>query len=146
MIIDFRKISREGKTEKDFSFEYLPEYKEVGLPDTEIVPPIYVNGKVYLTGRHSAFIDAEIKFTLKGECTRCLAETERTFTAELKEEVDETDPDSYKVVNDTVNLSKMVDDKILMTVPVSFLCKEDCKGICAGCGVNLNDGECKCEK
>ena len=60
------------------------------------------------------------------------------------ESVDNDNPDSYPVKNDTVDLTKIVDDAIMINNPTNFLCKEDCKGICLGCGVNLNDGKCKC--
>ena len=65
---------------------------------------------------------------------------------EILEGLEENNPDGYSVKNDTVDLSVIVDDIIAMNVPVSFLCEENCKGLCAGCGTNLNDGECKCKK
>ena len=43
-----------------------------------------------------------------------------------------------------INLDKIVDDTVITNQPVTILCKDDCKGICMGCGVNLNNAECKC--
>lgn len=146
MIIDFRKIARSGKTEEDFFFEYTPEEDLVSIPNAEIIDPVKITGTVTLTGKHSAYIDAEICFSVKADCTRCLTPTVKEFVAEITEEVDADSEDSYPVMNDTVNLTKMINDKIIMTVPVSFLCKDDCKGICFSCGQNLNDGDCQCEK
>ena len=65
---------------------------------------------------------------------------------EFNEAVEENNPDGYSLTNDTVDLTKIVDDAIAINAPVNFLCDEDCKGICVGCGVNLNDGDCKCKK
>jgi uncharacterized metal-binding protein YceD (DUF177 family) len=31
-------------------------------------------------------------------------------------------------------------------MPMKPLCKEDCKGICASCGANLNDDSCECHE
>ena len=144
MIIDFRKIIRSGKDEENFFFEYdsavVPD-----VPDGELVLPVKVCGNARLTDAHSAFIDCTITFTVKGSCTRCLKPTQKTFVEVLQEQVDKDDEDSYPVVNDTVDLSRMVDDKILTSVPISFLCDENCKGICPVCGKNLNDGDCKCK-
>lgn len=146
MVIDFRKIARSGKTEEDFFFEYLPEEELLLLPDAKIVTPVKITGTATLTGKHSAYIDAEICFSVEAECTRCLTPTVKEFIAEITEEVDAEDEDSYPVKNDTVDLTKMINDKIIMTVPFNFLCKEDCKGLCLNCGANLNDGKCQCEK
>lgn len=144
MIIDFRKIIRSGKQEESFFYEYSSPV-EVDVPDGELVLPVKVNGTVNLTGAHSAYIECEIEFTVKGSCTRCLKPTEKTFVETISEQVDRDDEDSYPVVNDTVDLSKMIDDKILTTIPVSFLCDENCKGLCPVCGKSLNDGDCKCK-
>ena len=144
MIIDLRKIIRSGKDEESFFFEYFPDLT-IDVPEGELVLPVKLNGTARVTGRHSAFIEGEITFTVKGECTRCLTPTEKTFMIGFSENADESDSDAYPVVNDTVDLSRIADDKILTNIPVSFLCKDDCKGLCPSCGANLNDGDHKCK-
>lgn len=146
MIIDLKKLRTSGKTESGFYFEYTPETELSDIPDTEIASPVKVTGIVTLTGTHGAYIDGEIAYTLKGLCTRCLNETEREYVAEFAEQVEENNADGYSVVNDKVDLAKIVDDRIILGLPINFLCKDDCKGICVGCGVNLNQEECKCKK
>ena len=146
MVIDFRKIARSGKTEEDFFFEYVPEDAQSLIPEAEVLAPVKVSGKITLTGKHSAYLDAEVCFLVKADCARCLESTVKEFIAEITEELDAEDEDSYPVKNDTVDLTKIINDKIIMTVPLSFLCKEDCKGLCPKCGTNLNSGKCQCEK
>ena len=144
MILDLKKLKRSGKDSSSFFFEYSPESELVDLPDATIVLPIRVSGTVTLTGEHSALVDAEIVYTISGNCTRCLNQTTKDYAVEISESVDNDNPDGYPVKNDTVDLTKIVDDAIMINNPTNFLCKEDCKGICLGCGVNLNDGKCKC--
>jgi len=31
-----------------------------------------------------------------------------------------------------------------MALPVKTLCRENCKGLCDGCGHDLNEGDCGC--
>lgn len=143
MVIDLRKMVRSGKEEESFFFEYCPQIS-LEIPDGKLVLPVKVEGKAELTGKHSVYIECEVCFTVSGSCTRCLKPTEKTYLADIAEEVDGSE-DSYPIVNDTVDLSKIVDDKILTTIPVSFLCEENCKGICYKCGKNLNDGDCECK-
>lgn len=146
MILDLKKIKRSGKDQSDFFFLYQPQTQLIDIPSVGFDGDIKINGTVYITGEHSAFIEAEVDFALKGECTRCLSETRKEFVVELAESVSMDDEEGYPVKNDTVDLTKIVDDLVMMNIPVSFLCKEDCKGLCSGCGTNLNEGECKCKK
>lgn len=145
MLLDLKKIKRSGKDQSDFFFEYSPKEEIITLPNVEFGGAVKINGTVYLTGEHSAVVEGEVDFVLKGECTRCLEKTEKEFLAEFSESVDAEDEDGYPVNNDTIDLTKIVDDLVMMNIPVNFLCNDDCKGICAGCGTNLNQGECKCK-
>ena len=146
MILDLKKLKLSGKESENFFFEYQPERQFDDIPSVALVPPVKITGSVTLTGKHSAYLEGEAEFTLSGSCTRCLAETTESFVAKFSEEVSEDNPEGYSVVNDKIDLKNIVDDAILVNFPINFLCKEDCKGICAGCGANLNSEECKCEK
>ena len=145
MIIDLRTLKRSGKDQADFFFEYQPTDELCAIPSAQIQPPIKVNGTVSLTGDHSAYIEGEICFTISGECTRCLSPAEVNVVATFNEQVEKDNEYGYSLVNDKINLVEIVDECILLNMPVSLLCKQDCKGICLGCGTNLNDGDCKCK-
>ena len=139
MIIDLNAIKRSGKTEESFFFEYDADI-EIALPYAELLEPVGVQGTVYIVGNR-AEVEGEVVFTLTGECTRCLADTEKTYAIEFSEAFGE---DGYPITNGKIDLKKAVDDIIIMNTPVTFLCKDDCKGLCPECGQNLNEGECKC--
>ena len=55
------------------------------------------------------------------------------------------DEDAYFYSKGLIDLTEMVNEKLLLSFPYSVLCKEDCKGICVGCGANLNYEDCKCK-
>ena len=145
MILDLRKLKRSGKDKSEFFFEYTPEQELIELPSAEIAGPIRINGTVSLTGEHSAYVEGEVDYVIQGECTRCLTSTEKQYVLEFAESVEENNLDGYSVKNDTIDLTKIVDDLIMMNSPITFLCDEDCKGICLGCGENLNNSQCKCK-
>ena len=145
MILDLRKLKRSGKEREDFFFEYTPQKELIELPEAQIALPIKVNGTVCLTGEHSAIVEGEVDYVIKGECTRCLENTEKTFLLDFNESVEENNLDGYSVKNDTIDLTKIVDDLIMINSPITFLCSEDCKGICLECGENLNNSQCKCK-
>ena len=146
MVIDLRKIGLNGKDEESFCFEYVPDRNLLTIPNAEIKPPVTVLGKATLSGKHSAYVEGEITYIVSGECTKCLNATEKKYVVAFSEHVDENPDGDYKVVNDKIDLTAIVDNEILINDPISFLCKDDCRGICPGCGVNLNYDDCKCEK
>ena len=52
--------------------------------------------------------------------------------------------DEYLLDGDEIILDDMIMDNLRLNLPVRFLCKEECKGVCTKCGKNLNDEECEC--
>jgi uncharacterized protein len=42
-------------------------------------------------------------------------------------------------------LEDAVREQVLLSLPDRSLCREDCKGLCAHCGGNLNETACNCE-
>ena len=45
-----------------------------------------------------------------------------------------------------LDVDKLVYAEILVNWPMRVLCKDDCKGICKVCGMNLNKGACSCQR
>jgi uncharacterized protein len=46
----------------------------------------------------------------------------------------------------TIDLDPIVREQVLLALPMNAVCREDCKGLCAQCGQNLNEKQCGCEK
>ena len=49
-----------------------------------------------------------------------------------------------KVPEEEVDLTDEIREDILLAMPSRFKCSETCKGICPGCGANLNREKCRC--
>jgi uncharacterized protein len=45
---------------------------------------------------------------------------------------------------DDIDLRDVIQEQVIMAIPMQPLCREDCSGLCARCGANLNDGPCDC--
>jgi len=45
---------------------------------------------------------------------------------------------------DIIDLTEYIREDILLTFPQHYLCDDDCKGLCVGCGANLNQEACRC--
>ena len=44
-----------------------------------------------------------------------------------------------------LDLAAICWEELMLALPVTPLCGASCKGLCAGCGANLNEGMCACE-
>jgi uncharacterized protein len=144
MVIDLREIKRQGKDELDFFFEYQLDNSLIDIPNVTFNCPIKISGTVTLTGEHSAVVDGEIEFVLIGDCTRCLEGASRSYYATFSEDFGIDTINNKSIKGDKIDLTETVTETVLTNMPVSFLCSDDCKGLCFTCGTNLNNGSCNC--
>ena len=59
------------------------------------------------------------------------------------EEEDEGD-DRYFYQGDHVEVAPMLREHVILVAPMRPLCREECAGLCARCGKDLNEGPCQC--
>lgn len=52
--------------------------------------------------------------------------------------------DQYAYEHDTIDLATVLHDEIVMELPLRHLCRNNCLGLCAGCGINQNELGQKC--
>jgi uncharacterized protein len=43
-------------------------------------------------------------------------------------------------------LHELIREQVYLAVPMKFLCKADCRGLCVRCGADLNEVECSCPR
>lgn len=146
MVIDVKKLKYSGKDTCSFHFEYEADDSAITLPDAVYSAPVSVTGTLTLGG-NAVFVEGEIAYSLNAKCSRCLADVIFHNVVEFNETYSENkdDEDAYLYSKGLVDLTEIVNEKLLLSFPYSVLCKEDCKGICVGCGVNLNYEDCKCK-
>jgi uncharacterized metal-binding protein YceD (DUF177 family) len=44
-----------------------------------------------------------------------------------------------------IDLAPLIKEQVLLALPTRPLCGEECRGLCGGCGVNLNSEKCVCD-
>jgi uncharacterized protein len=50
------------------------------------------------------------------------------------------------IAEEYLELELVLSEQVRLRIPFQPLCKEDCKGVCANCGADLNVGRCACAK
>lgn len=80
------------------------------------------------------------------ECSRCLETIEGPFDLEVHElyEADPVESETYRLVDDEIDLVPLVRDAVVLTLPQAPLCSDDCRGLCPRCGIDRNHEECDC--
>jgi len=97
-------------------------------------------------------LSGSIEVVLLLECGRCLQPVESKVSADFEYSIIE--PDGYHEPDDEgqdfmkgyeLDTETLINNELIMSLPMKVLCKETCKGLCPVCGKNLNDGECGCD-
>ena len=104
-------------------------------------------------------VEGTIQTGIRYQCSRCLKEYSSPLDAHFDlyylpqgnwkrdEEVELKDEDLevgyYDGIGLDVNL--MVLEQIELAMPMKFICREECKGLCPSCGADLNEGSCECK-
>lgn len=57
--------------------------------------------------------------------------------------IDEVDQDYFE--GKKIDLDPLLQEQLLLALPMNAVCREDCKGLCGQCGQNLNDAQCGCD-
>ena len=66
----------------------------------------------------------------------------RTEVVEVDSE--EEPDDQYHYQGNQLELAPMLREHMILSAPMQPLCSDDCLGLCAQCGKNLNEGPCQC--
>lgn len=149
---DVGEVPEEVEFEQPLS-ELNKALERGGAGDYECREPVRVGLSHYRSGT-DLFFDGAIESTIVGQCARCLEDysfssaTDFHFLVTPRGDGDGTD-DAEDVEltvyeGEEVDLGPLVCERILLSLPTTPFCKEDCRGICSRCGSNLNENQCEC--
>lgn len=99
----------------------------------------------------SVELKADVSFSLTMPCDRCGETVTRQFAPHFSHTLvrelasEEDDGELVLVADARLDLDGLLQEDILLELPVKFLCREDCAGLCPKCGKNLNEGPCGCD-
>lgn len=150
MKLDINEIVLNPGKRKTFDFEE-PGF---GTVDSEVCSDMPVKGSLEFTNAHGIiYAKGSFETELVLTCGRCLdnyrlkvsGDIEEVFPlGEDKADLSMDDPEFPLFKDNIVDISELLRQYVLLEVPVKPLCREDCKGLCQGCGANLNNSECTC--
>jgi uncharacterized protein len=92
-------------------------------------------------------LTGQFQSSLKVECVRCLREFETTIRWDMTEmfafsQKSITESDLLVPDDAQLDLAPLIRDYALTEIPISPVCKPNCKGLCPTCGLDRNTKEC----
>ena len=150
MLLDLGKILAQPGGALPFSLEL--DYSDMDFGGScPAEEPVKATGQV----RNEAgvlVLTAALDTTLHCTCDRCASDFLRPFHQEIEailvqELMHETSEDDWTFLlkGDCADLDEILTTGFVLNMDSKFLCSPDCKGLCAVCGKNLNEGPCDCQ-
>lgn len=107
------------------------------------------------TAERKVRIQCKTSLSVMIPCGRCLEDVEVPFDIGYNREFDfrEIDGDRNEELKEAtyiqefdLNVEDLIAEELFVQFPMQTLCREDCKGFCGKCGINLNTGVCECSE
>ncbi len=127
--IDVRGNTARGIREGVLTFEYEGDKSLIDIPYAAFASPvkadlgykIFENGEVEVTG--------SIAFSLKGQCSRCLSDVERTYEGEVDALFVPNLPsgeEDYGYFGGKIDLREALRDALMFALPARLECESEC--------------------
>ncbi len=140
-------INYEGAS-LDINGEYPVEPFEFFGSEYSFDKPLSVTGNIKNIGGA-----LKIRLNVEGEyrtlCDRCACEiisrVQNSTEENLTENSDDFDSEMFSLSGFVLDVTGAIDTLLITALPMTNLCREDCRGLCPKCGTNLNETECNCD-
>jgi uncharacterized protein len=156
MLLDLNKIhAPRERYEKVYPADAFPSDGET----FRVVAPVSLAFDIVKDKQHFRLIGT-VKTVLELPCSRCLEPFTQPVDGEFdlryqphvanagegEREIEEDDLTTAFYEHDQIDLGQLMREQFYLALPMKPLCRDDCKGLCASCGTNLNRGTCDCKR
>ncbi|MFH0754294.1 MAG: DUF177 domain-containing protein [Candidatus Omnitrophota bacterium] len=121
---------------------YVLKPSDIGLEGEDFIDPEDELKVVADLKRVNDFVLAKIAvtFMMQDFCARCLEHLSREVITRYEIEFE------FKLGDEWLDIGERIREEMIIGYLPRALCREDCKGICPGCGADLNTEQCECQK
>lgn len=149
MRLDLKNIIRTPGASLPFSFSMdLSDVDWNG--EKPVTRPVETAGTVRnMAG--ALVLNCRLSTVLDLTCDRCTKpfsrEKEVLYETLLATELEGEDSGEIVLLDgETLDAGELLRDVFILAMDSKHLCSEDCKGLCPGCGADLNAEPCRCQK
>ncbi len=130
---------------------FLEVEKELPASLPEAAGPMEVSLRVTNTG-DGYLVTGDLSLDVELICSRCLRPVQTAVETSIEEEfftrsLEDEDPlweDELLVEGHGIDLASLIEESLLVSIPMKPVCREDCPGLCPSCGALLSEGPCEC--
>lgn len=149
MRLNLREIIHVPGASIPFEFS-LDLTQEEFFGEYPITRPVQVSGSVKNIA-DVLVLEGGAKSLLDLTCDRCMGRFSREKAVRLSfllaEELEGEEDGEIVLLDDgEIDVGDLAYTAFVLDMDTKHLCSEDCKGLCPGCGVNLNQEPCRCKK
>ena len=156
MVISLARMPPDGIV---FKRQYMTGELDTREYDFDLKEPPLIEGRAIRAGQDIR-LRGEIKAAISAPCDRCLndvtipmqipfdlfyAPAEPGEAGAGERELFERDLDFAVYKNDQIDLDELALEQLELSLPSRVLCREECRGLCPQCGVDLNVEKCECK-
>jgi uncharacterized metal-binding protein YceD (DUF177 family) len=146
--VDLRELGRRAgsMTELERTLP-APEGLRVELIGVPAGAPVQLHLRLEAV-MEGVLVSGTVEAPLAGQCARCLEDIEDTLTLPVQElyayegsttEATSEEDEVRLVEGERLDLEPMVRDAVVLALPLSPTCTDDCSGLCVDCGERLDD-------
>jgi uncharacterized protein len=146
-----------GSIETHKNLTFNEDFSVPGPDGNNLECRVLIEAEVTRTGSRY-LVEGGIKFVVGADCDRCLVpfeyKADTRFDIMLQkgggcEPPAGRDDEDYVLLGEgeeyRYDIFPRVRESVLLELPIKYLCSEDCAGLCAVCGGNLNLERCTCK-
>lgn len=117
------------------SERFDPASLDLETPDLRFTTPLVVTA-LFQKQEEAVWVAVTVTGQTEETCGRCLERIPRPYGEEFQIDYSVQGQVDLDVTDD-------IRQEILLSVPVKYLCREDCRGLCPRCGTNWNERSCE---
>lgn len=153
MILNLTQVTSGKLSQMPFEFRFQPRLEDVKHFGIISIGEFDISGVVNKSGSE-LLMDYTIKGDLVYQCSRCLEDVSEHFCLPLQKRIiksaivkqEDEESGCYVIDDYQLPIGELVQDEIMMALPFQVVCRNDCKGLCPQCGMNLNHESCSCSE
>jgi uncharacterized protein len=147
LVLDTRELGRRPGSQRKLELR-VPAPAELGVGMIGVPPGAELDLRLRLEAvMEGVLVSGTASAPLTGECGRCLDPVVSKIEVDLQElyaypESDATEDEAGRLNGDFLDLEPALRDAVVLALPLTPLCREDCGGLCAVCGARRDDVDC----
>ena len=146
--LDLRELGRRAGSMREWDAT-LPApagwgVEMIGVPEGALVQ-LHLRLESVMEG---VLVSGQVDVPVAGQCARCLEPVTDSLELDVQElyayagsttEATSEEDEVRRIEGDSLDLAPLVRDTVVLSLPLSPVCDEDCSGLCVGCGQRLDD-------